>query len=378
MKKLLILNLSAIILGFLFFLNIDRLLAHSWNWAPVFGFLPVAAGALAALLQDEDKSYKYLPKILASSCVFSLATIFLVKLFVYFGDSVNAPILQYFNPFKDKDEILGHFGLAGIYFFGGLIGIAIRGVNLIFFEKQKFKINLKISFIKSFLLGSAFLLAANIYYVFISIPPDGRWKFEMPITSIFVAVYLLLFFGLGKKLIAKSEHNYLAWAYNLFLSLIFLANAEAVRVFFQNDFALYFKYIAVAPYVVILGLGLFGFIILSFIFTKPEKKTIYILLAIIMVIILAVPLVFCNKMKELYIKNEIRKANYCRLDSDCQDAFASIGGRCPFGCYAYVNKSEVEKIKYMAGSFNSTCVYSCIFCPAAKCDNGQCVPVCNN
>jgi len=378
MKKLAILNLSAIILGFLFFLNVDRLLAHSWNWAPVFGLLPVVAGALAALLQDEDKSYKYLPKIIVSSLVFSFVTIFLVKLFVYFGDNVNATIFNYFNPFKDKDEILGHFGLAGIYFFGGLIGLAIRGVNLIFFTKRKFKINLEISFLKSFLLGSAFLLAANAYYIFISIPPDGRWKLEIPVTSLFVALYLLLFFGLGKKLISKPEHNYLIWAYNLLLSLVFLANAEAIRVFFQNDFDLYFKYIAFAPYAVILGLGLLGFIILTFIFTKPEKKTIFALSAIIIIIVLAVPLVFRNKMKELYIKHEIKKSNYCRIDSDCKDAFAGIGGQCPFGCYAYVNKSEVVKIKYLADNFDSNCVYSCISCPTAKCDNGQCVPVCDN
>lgn len=113
---------------------------------------------------------------------------------------------------------------------------------------------------------------------------------------------------------------------------------------------------------------------LSCLFTKPNKKIIFILLAII--IVLAALLVFQGKMKKIYIKNQIKKANYCQVDSDCQDAFAGTGGHCPFGCYAYVNKSEAGRIKYLIDSFESTCVYGCAYCPTAKCDKGRCEPVC--
>jgi len=280
MKKFIILNLFTIILGFLLFLNIDRLFAYTFNWAAVFALFPVAAGALAALLQDENKCYKYLPKIIVSSLIFSFTTIFLVKLFVYFGDNINAQIFKYFNPFKDYDETLGHFGLAGIYFLGGLIGIVVRGVNLVFFPLKKFKINLEISFLKSFILGAVFLLVANLYYVFIiGFPHHGRWKLELPVTSLFIAVYLLLFFFIAKKLIKYSKYNYFLWAYNLLLSFVFLSNVEAVRVFFQNEMYLYYSYIAVAPYIIIFGLGIVGFVALSFIFkiylSDQERKQFF-------------------------------------------------------------------------------------------------------
>ena len=342
MKKLITLNLSTTIIGFLLFLNVDNLLAYTWNWAPVFALFPVLAGALAVLLQDEDRSYKYLPKLIASAFVFSLATIFLVKLFVYFGDNVNAPIFDYFNPFKDFDEMVGHLGLAGIYFSGGLIGLVVRGVNLVFFPERKFKINLEISFLKSFALGAFFLLAANFYFVFaIGFPRHGRWKLELPVTSLFLALYLVLFFSYAKSQIKDSKYNYFIWVYNLLFSLVFLSNAEAVRVFFQDEMYLYFSYIAVAPYVLISAF------------------------------------LIRDKIKAAYIIKEIRKANYCQIDSDCQDAFAGTGGQCPFGCHAFVNKDEAERIGGLVDSFDSTCVYSCMKCPTTRCDNGICTAVCD-
>jgi len=382
MKKILILNTSTIVLGFLLFLNIDRLLAYTWNWAPVFALLPVAAGVLVVLLQEEDKSYKYLPKLIASSLIFSFVTIFLVKLFVYFGDNVNASVFKYFNPFKDYDEIFGHFGLAGMYFFGGLIGLVVRGVNLVFFPERRFKINLEISFLKSFVLGAIFLLAANFYYVFeIGFPHHGRWKLELPVTSLFLALYLVLFFSYAKRAIKDSKYNYFIWAYNLLLSLVFLSNVEAVRVLFQDEMYLYFSYIAVAPYIMLLGLGLLGFIALSFIFknvfSRPKKKTIFIALIIVILAILISAFLVKDKIKAAYIVKEIRKSNYCQIDSDCVDAFAGTGGQCPFGCHAFVNKGDAERIKRLVDSFNSTCVYQCMYCPTTRCENGICTAVCD-
>jgi len=78
------------------------------------------------------------------------------------------------------------------------------------------------------------------------------------------------------------------------------------------------------------------------------------------------------KIKELKIKSAIEKANYCKIDSDCVDA----GGKCPFGCYVYVNKNEVNNISKLLESFNSKCVYGCVSCPAATCENNKCKEVC--
>lgn len=383
MKKIVTLNLFTIVIGFFLFLNIDNLLAYTWNWAPVFALFPVLAGALAVLLQDEDRSYKYLPKLIASSLIFSFAVIFLVKLFVYFGDNVNAPIFNYFNLFKDFDEIVGHFGLAGIYFLGGLIGLLVRGVNLVFFPERKFKINLEISFLKSFILGAIFLLAANFYFVFaIGFPHHGRWKLELPVTSLFLALYLVLFYSYAKSQIKDSKYNYFIWVYNLLFSLVFLSNAEAVRVLFQHEMYLYFSYIAVAPYIVLLGLGLLGFIALSFIFKnvfiRPKIKTIFKVSLIVVLVALISAFLIRDKIKAAYIVKEIKKANYCQIDSDCIDAFAGTGGQCPFGCHAIVNKNEAERIGNLVDSFDSTCVYGCIQCPTTKCNNGLCAVVCDD
>ena len=70
-----------------------------------------------------------------------------------------------------------------------------------------------------------------------------------------------------------------------------------------------------------------------------KKITIGIIILTLLIITISMFWSF-SKTKELNIKSAIEKANYCEVDSDCVDA----GGKCPFGCYAYVNKDEVEKI----------------------------------
>ncbi|KKR22004.1 MAG: hypothetical protein UT48_C0001G0017 [Parcubacteria group bacterium GW2011_GWE2_39_37] len=79
------------------------------------------------------------------------------------------------------------------------------------------------------------------------------------------------------------------------------------------------------------------------------------------------------KAKESIIKAEIQKANYCQIDADCIDA----GGKCPFGCYNYVNKDRVLEISKKIETYTSKCVYGCISCPTAKCSNNKCVASCN-
>ena len=94
---------------------------------------------------------------------------------------------------------------------------------------------------------------------------------------------------------------------------------------------------------------------------------IFILFALIISVFLAFP-----KIKESSIKSEIEKANYCNVDSDCLDA----GGKCPFGCWVYVNKNEVNRISELIDSYNSKCIYSCVSCPTAICENNKCKEIC--
>lgn len=79
------------------------------------------------------------------------------------------------------------------------------------------------------------------------------------------------------------------------------------------------------------------------------------------------------KIEELSIKKEIEKANYCKEDLDCVNA----GSKCPFGCWNYVNKNEVERISNLINLYDSKCVYGCVLCEKAICEDNKCVSVCD-
>lgn len=76
---------------------------------------------------------------------------------------------------------------------------------------------------------------------------------------------------------------------------------------------------------------------------------------------------------ESNIRNQIQKANYCTTKDDCIDA----GGKCPFGCYNYVNKNEFNRIQRLLDSFSNECIYDCMMCPDVECVDNICEPVCN-
>lgn len=74
---------------------------------------------------------------------------------------------------------------------------------------------------------------------------------------------------------------------------------------------------------------------------------------------------------EAKIKSAIADANYCESPSDCVD----VGGKCPFDCYIFVHRSEVDRIKPMVEGYNSTCIYSCIALDGVDCVEGKCQPL---
>lgn len=96
------------------------------------------------------------------------------------------------------------------------------------------------------------------------------------------------------------------------------------------------------------------------------ESTIFIL----GVLVIGLVVIFSNT-NESDIKSAIEKANYCEIDSDCIDA----GGKCPFGCYNYVNKNEVNQISKLLKSYNSKCIYGCVSPPTAICENNKCKEV---
>lgn len=105
-----------------------------------------------------------------------------------------------------------------------------------------------------------------------------------------------------------------------------------------------------------------------------QKRNI-IFISIFTIILAIFIIVFSSlipTLKEKNIKNEIIKANYCEEDSDC----VNVGSKCPFGCWIYVNKNEVEKISNLIDKYNSNCVYGCLLCDNVKCEDKKCVAIC--
>ncbi len=76
---------------------------------------------------------------------------------------------------------------------------------------------------------------------------------------------------------------------------------------------------------------------------------------------------------ENYIRGQIEKANYCEKKEECVNA----GSKCPFGCYIYVNKNEVDRIKYLIVSYPMECLYDCMMCRDAECKDNKCEAVCS-
>lgn len=101
---------------------------------------------------------------------------------------------------------------------------------------------------------------------------------------------------------------------------------------------------------------------------KIDKKLGIVLLIFgLVTIAIAGSMIYLDE--ESKVQREIADANYCEAKSDCVDA----GGKCPFGCYVFVNKNEAERIGNLIENYESTCTYSCIALESFDCVDNKCV-----
>jgi hypothetical protein len=120
------------------------------------------------------------------------------------------------------------------------------------------------------ILSTIILSATNIYYVLSWVPPDGRWKVQVPVTSFLVLVYLALSFFVTKRLLKNTKKYYLMFLFNIVLSVVFLIFAKKIEVSLQYvDLMYIFQYISIAPYILIFGLG---FVLYLFAVMFLDKK----------------------------------------------------------------------------------------------------------
>lgn len=103
------------------------------------------------------------------------------------------------------------------------------------------------------------------------------------------------------------------------------------------------------------------------------KKIIFFSLIGVAIIVFVQIAIFGFSISKIhYITTEIEKANYCNVKEDC----INVGGKCPFGCFAYVNKNEAGRIQNLIASIKSSCIYSCMDCPDVECKNNKCESIC--
>lgn len=118
MKKIYLISVITIILGFIFTLKPDWF-TFFWGWQILL--LPLTAGILMVLVQNEHKSYCFLPKLIIGSIITSFVFVVIWQIIVYnSGENFYIPEALYTALF-----------FAAIIIFGGLVGIVIRGANLL-------------------------------------------------------------------------------------------------------------------------------------------------------------------------------------------------------------------------------------------------------
>ena len=74
--------------------------------------------------------------------------------------------------------------------------------------------------------------------------------------------------------------------------------------------------------------------------------------------------------KEKFLE-EVGKANYCTVPSDC----VLPATKCPLGCYNLVNKEKQADINALVKQFKQTCYQTCSQLNDANCVGNKCVPV---
>jgi hypothetical protein len=126
MKKIYLISGLTILSGLLFVLVPDWF-KFLWGWQLLL--LPFTAGMLMVLVQNEDKSYRFLPRLLIGSFLTSFVFVILWQLIEYDYDG-------YFILLGALKMVL-FFSMVCI--FGGLVGIVIRGITLLIKKYDKHK-----------------------------------------------------------------------------------------------------------------------------------------------------------------------------------------------------------------------------------------------
>jgi len=132
MKKIYLISVSTIMLGVIFYLE-----PHWFRilWGAQLLLLPILSGILMVLVQGEDRSYKFLPKLILGSLITTFVfagVIQVIECFDYnYGPHCPIPNLVSIAPFV--------LFLSGTFVFGGLVGIAFKGAYLLINKNNSYE-----------------------------------------------------------------------------------------------------------------------------------------------------------------------------------------------------------------------------------------------
>jgi len=171
MKRIFLISAIAIIIGLVF--------SHRPHWLIILWgaqllLIPWLAGLFMVLVQKENMSYKFLPRLIAGSLMVGFGFTWLLQIIEYtkyYGYYYDRPIWWFLNPIHS-----GQFSLilAGICIFGGLAGIVVKGIIFLLKTKSESKsilVSRKILGGIFFSFGSAGILFCTVIFLILSFYP---------------------------------------------------------------------------------------------------------------------------------------------------------------------------------------------------------------
>jgi len=130
MKKVFL--VSSIALAFMVFLYLNANF-FKFLWGAQIIMIPIISGALMAFVQDKHRSYAFLPGVISGSFFTSFIFVVVIQAIECFNYNYgpHCPIssLSSITPFV--------LILCGFFIFGGLVGIATKGIVILLNNKVK-------------------------------------------------------------------------------------------------------------------------------------------------------------------------------------------------------------------------------------------------
>jgi len=177
MKKIYLISVVTIIIGLIFY-SVPNWFKFLWGFQILL--LPLLAGMLMVLVQNEDRSYRFLPKLIMGSLLTSSIFIIIISIMGCFELSNISSCLIHNVAFINQFSLFSQFSLflTGVFIFGGLIGIVIRGTTLLFKKNP----NSKITPVFKKIFGGIFLgigaigsLVITVVFLVLVFNPSSSW-----------------------------------------------------------------------------------------------------------------------------------------------------------------------------------------------------------